>query len=337
MSELVSILVPAYNAERWISGTIESALAQSWSRKEVIIVDDGSTDRTLKVAKSFAAKGVRVLAQANKGAAAARNTALRAAQGAYIQYLDADDRLHPDKLAAQLRGAEDGRRSRTLLTGAWGRFFERPDHARFAPDSLWRDLLPTDWMVRKFTDNKFMFPATWLVSRRLIETAGPWNEDLSLDDDGEYVCRLVAASRHVHFVAQAKSYYRIGNSGSLSSQKSERALRSGYSSLRLCIEHLLALEDSESTRRACVSLLQDNLAHFYPEKPDLVSECRELAHVLGGELALPRERVHFRLVGSVLGWKAARRIRSTLNDTKLRVSRTMERLQRREMSVDARE
>ena len=146
MSDLISVLIPALNAERWIGHAIESALAQTWPNREVIVVDDGSTDRTAERAARYSTYGVRVIVQANCGAAAARNTALRASNGTYIQYLDADDLLHPYKIEAQLEGAENGRRSRTLLTGAWGRFFKRPDRARFAPDSLWQDHGPVEWI-----------------------------------------------------------------------------------------------------------------------------------------------------------------------------------------------
>jgi GT2 family glycosyltransferase len=337
MTELVSILIPAFNARRWLGSAIDSALAQSWPRKEVIVVDDGSTDDTLRVAQGFANRHMKVIGQSNQGAAAARNTALRAAQGSYIQYLDADDLLQRDKLAQQLAGAEHGSTSLTLLTSAWGRFFDRPEVARIAPDSLWRDLSPVEWMVRKFTDNRFMFPAAWLVSRRLIDAVGPWNESLSLDDDGEYMCRLVAASSKVRFVERARAYYRIGNAGSLSSQRSARATRSGHAALRLCIAHLLALEDSEATRRACVQVLQDNLGHYHPDTPDLADDCRALARELGGELHLPRERPHFSLAKSVLGRKAAQQIRLTLNDTRLLLGRTMERLPRLDARTDTRE
>ena len=328
MNNFVSILIPAYNAERWIAGTIESALAQTWIAKEIIVVDDGSTDRTPAIARGFDDRGVRVISQVNRGAAAARNAALRAAQGSYIQFLDADDLLHPRKLEAQLRDAEDGRRSRVLLTCRWGRFFVRPEQARFAPDPLWQDLAPADWIFTKFTDNCFMFPASWLVSRQLVDAAGPWNEDLSLDDDGEYMCRLVAASQQVRFVADAECYYRIGNSGSLSSQRSDRALQSGYASMRLCIERLLLLEDSERTRRACVRLLQDNLSHFYPEKTDLVDQCRRLARKLGGDLTPPGERFHFMLFRGIFGWRRAKLVRSALNDAKLRTRRWVDGLGR---------
>src|SRR6478736_5222717 len=106
MTPLVSILIPAYNAERWISDTIQSALKQTWPRKEIIVVDDGSRDQTLRVARHFASKNVSVVTQENQSASAARNRALELCQGDYIQWLDADDLLSPDKVAKQVAVAE---------------------------------------------------------------------------------------------------------------------------------------------------------------------------------------------------------------------------------------
>ena len=68
MSDLVSILIPAYNAEKWIADTLQSAISQDWQRKEVIVVDDGSTDSTLSVARIFESKFVKVVTQENCGA-----------------------------------------------------------------------------------------------------------------------------------------------------------------------------------------------------------------------------------------------------------------------------
>src|SRR5437868_12942861 len=67
MTTLVSVLVPAYNAEQWIADTIKSALDQTWSRKEIIVVDDGSRDGTLAIARQFASENVRVVTQENRG------------------------------------------------------------------------------------------------------------------------------------------------------------------------------------------------------------------------------------------------------------------------------
>ena len=76
MKALVSIIIPAYNAEEWIADTVQSAIAQTWPAKEIIIVDDGSRDRTAEIARRFASKEVLVVSKENQGAAAARNHAL---------------------------------------------------------------------------------------------------------------------------------------------------------------------------------------------------------------------------------------------------------------------
>src|SRR6266853_2661971 len=106
MSALVSILIPAYNAEAWIGDTIRSCLAQTWPHVEVIVVDDGSRDATLEVARTFESASVKVVTQPNSGAPVARNRAFELARGAFIQWLDADDLLHPDKIASQMHVAE---------------------------------------------------------------------------------------------------------------------------------------------------------------------------------------------------------------------------------------
>ena len=205
MSELVSILVPAYNAERWLTATLNSALAQTWQRVEVIVVDDGSRDGTLAVARSFESRSVKVATQPNMGAPAARNKALELAQGTYIQWLDADDLLAPTKISAQMRVAEERGDRLLLLSGAFGTFYYRPEKAVFSPTSLWRDLTPVEYFVTRFTDNVYFQTDAWLVSRELSDAAGLWTDFDSPDDDGEYFCRVAARSTGVKFVTDART------------------------------------------------------------------------------------------------------------------------------------
>ena len=148
MTPLVSILIPAYNAERWIADTVRSALAQTWERKEIIIVDDGSQDRTLAIAQQFASKDVAVITQENQGAAATRNEALALSQGDYIQWLDADDLLAADKIWQQMKTLECLGNNRILLSAAWGHFCYRTSAAVFQPTPLWCDLSPVEWFVQ---------------------------------------------------------------------------------------------------------------------------------------------------------------------------------------------
>src|SRR5262245_12270474 len=152
---LVSILVPAYNSEKWISDTLRSALAQTWERKEIIVVDDGSTDRTLAVARKFESESVRVVTQKNQGAAAARNLAFSLSHGDYIQWLDADDLLSPDKIRLQMEKLGPGGNPRTVLSSAWGHFMYRPQRAHFIPTALWQDLSPAEYMLYQMGQKVF--------------------------------------------------------------------------------------------------------------------------------------------------------------------------------------
>src|SRR5437868_5807116 len=243
MRPLVSILIPAYNAQHWIADTIRSALEQTWPRKEIIIVDDGSTDQTLSIARQFASERVLVVTQPNQGTSAARNKALALYQGDYIQWLDADDLLSPDKIATQMKAAEECQSKRTLLSSAWGHFIWRVNRASFIPTSLWSDLSPLEWLLRKMGQNLYMQTGTWLVSRELTEAAGPWDVRLWKDNDGEYFCRVILASDGIRFVPDAKSYYRAAGFKSVSFiGRSNKKLESLFLSMKLHVRYLRSLE-----------------------------------------------------------------------------------------------
>lgn len=98
---LVSVIIPVFNGERFLAGAVASVLAQTHGRLEVLIVDDGSTDGSAAVARSFGAR-VRYHAQANRGPAAARNQGIRLATGSLLAFLDADDLWSETKLALQV-------------------------------------------------------------------------------------------------------------------------------------------------------------------------------------------------------------------------------------------
>lgn len=307
MKPLISILIPAYNAERWIADTIRSAIAQNWDRKEIIIVDDGSTDGTLAVAERFASPSVRIMTQSNQGAATARNTALSLSKGDYIQWLDADDLLAPDKISRQIEALGATPNLRILLSASWGRFMYRPHQAEFTPSSLWCDLSPAEFLRRKLEQRIFMQTAVWLVSRELTNSAGPWNTTMISDDDGEYFCRVLRDCEQVRFVPDARVYYRQVRGWSLSYVgRSQRKLDALWGSMQLHIAYLLGLEDSDQTRAACVQYLQNYLITFYPLRPDIVQQMHRRASELGGRLDLPRLPWKYQWIKHLAGWHWAK-------------------------------
>ena len=307
--ELVSILIPAYNAEKWIRQTVESALKQTWVSKEIIIVDDGSKDRTLDIAKTFESGAVKIVRQKNNGASSARNRAFTLSKGAFIQWLDADDLLAPDKISVQMDAANREKSTFILYSGSHGVFYHRYNKAKFRPDSLWQDLSPVEWLITNCLENLWMNPAGWLVSRAITEKAGPWNEQLSMDDDGEYFARVVATSERVKFVGESRCYYRQSGFKQVSRTISEKALSSLFLSATLRIQSLMFLEDSERTRKASLALLETSLPHFYPENSDILQKIADLAKELGGELTPPKMDLLSGILQNLVGATSAKKLR----------------------------
>jgi glycosyltransferase involved in cell wall biosynthesis len=311
-SPLVSILIPAYNAEKYIAKAIESALNQTWPSKEIIVVDDGSSDNTFDIAKSFESAAVRVIHQEKKGASVARNRGLQEAKGDFIQFLDADDLLAPDKIELQMDFFSKEENSGRIASGAWKRFYKSAEQSKFEPEPLWKDMLPVDWLVCSWEGHWMMHPAAWLVPRSVAEKAGPWDETITLNDDGEYFCRVILASKGIKFCGEAKSYYRSGMPSSLSGLKTNAAWASLFRSYELNATHLLRLEDSLRTRHACATMFQRFIYEVYPAVPDLCKNAETKVKEWGGTDLKSFGGRALQLLSRLVGWKLAKRLRDAV-------------------------
>jgi glycosyltransferase involved in cell wall biosynthesis len=309
VAPLVSILIPAFNAEPWIAETLESALGQTWPRTEVIVVDDGSADGTAAVVERYRVAGVTLIRQDNRGQCAAENRAIRASRGDFVQYLDADDLLSPDKIALQM--ARIGTETDVIASAEWARFYARPEEAVFRPEPVWRDLPPVEWLTRAWTGGQAMMQAAiWLIPRPVIERAGPWDEGLSLINDFDYFARVLLAAREVRFCPGARLYYRSGAPGRLSSRRSHSAWESALRSLELGTAALLEREDSPRTRAACADVFQEWAYAAYLEDTRAFARAEARIEALGGSSLAMRGGLAFRALERVVGWKAAKRVQA---------------------------
>ncbi len=304
---LVSILIPCHNAAPWVADTLRSVQAQSWRHWEILLVDDGSTDASLDTVRRFESSSIKVLTQENRGQSTAFNLALAQAQGAFFEYLDADDLLHPDKLRLQIErlARED---PRCVASGEWSRFHQSTAEAAFTPEPLWRDLKPIDWLVEAWTGGTMMHGAAWLVPAAVARAAGPWAEDLTRINDFDYFSRVLLQSSGVAFCPGARSYYRSGIPDSVSDSKSPKAWTSAYDALSRGTALLLSREDSPRSRRAAATTFQTFAHQACPFAPDLVRRAEERVAQLGGCQHTLRAGPLFNLVSRCLGWKTARRL-----------------------------
>ena len=206
-----SLIIPTFNHARFVGAAIDSALAQTVSAFEVIVVDDGSTDETPTVLARYAGR-VRVLRQQNRGLSAARNAGLAAAHGTFVSFLDADDVMAPTKLAAQLEVLERSHAigwtycdvlMETVATGAMARASERFGYASRALDG---------WLFPELVHGNFIPAIAPLVRRTALEVAGGFDERLTALEDWDMWLRLslIAEARYTPAVLVT---YRIRPGG----------------------------------------------------------------------------------------------------------------------------
>jgi glycosyltransferase involved in cell wall biosynthesis len=314
MEPLVSVLIPCYNAERWLSDTLKSVVGQSWKHLEVILVDDGSRDRSFEIARSFESTAVKVIQQENQGASAARNQAYAQAQGDFIQHLDADDFLSPDKIEAQIELFHTYPPT-FLAVSATMYFFDGQNPAEGKLQNGW-PLIDTDdpvgWLIELLgpEQGSMVQPGSWLTPRSIADRIGPWNcsIDPSPDVDGEYFARAVLASRGIRRSARGLNYYRQFRRGSnMSAQKTAAHQRGALRSLDLITEHLLSRTKDPRAAKALARLYMDRAVGAYPAARDVTQRAMRTVAKLGGTNVRP----YFgtwkgELLARVFGWKAAR-------------------------------
>lgn len=198
----VSIIIPAYNQSQYLGDAIRSALAQTWTDHEVVVVDDGSTDDTASVCRSFTDPRVRYVWQANRGLSAARNTGILHADGRFLSFLDSDDQFVPEKLELLL-AAFDRDPGLGLVAGQ-----------AILIDQLGRPIgevfdrgLPTD--LSDLLLGNPLHVGSVLLRREWQARVGPFDESLRSYEDWDLWLRLALAGCRMGWVARPVSFYRF--------------------------------------------------------------------------------------------------------------------------------
>ncbi|MBH8561048.1 glycosyltransferase [Nostoc sp. CENA67] len=214
MTPLVSVIIPCYNAERFLTETIESVFSQTFADYEIILVDDGSTDGTAEVIKSF---GYRVRAEfgSNRGASVARNLGTALARGKFIQYLDADDLLRPDALEKRVHALISN--DADVAYSDWQRLEENEAGEFLLGNIIARRIedVHVDPQIALFTDF-WSPPAALLYHRRIVEAIGAWNESLPIIQDARFLLDAALMGGKFVYVPGVQADYRVHKANSLS-------------------------------------------------------------------------------------------------------------------------
>lgn len=313
---LVSIIIPVYNKASFVRDTLDSALKQSYSNTEIIVVNDGSTDSSLVILKEFALQfpdRIKLIDSENQGVSAATNLGIKAAKGEYIQFLDADDILSRDKIERQLNLLQ-GYGYEVMASCEWKNFKKSINETIPVPYEVFRDFdSGLEVLLRFWNHQEMMAISSWLTHKCLIEKVGNWNDSLIINQDGEFFCRVLAHAGEVVYEPVGKVFYRQPGQENVSQQRSAKAARSLLDSYISYEKIVLEIEDSHRVRTALKKIYLKFLYDTFPDYPPLLVEAKYRIKRLG-----VKQRVHiggpkFQFMSKYLGFETALKLKRLIN------------------------
>ena len=270
----VSVIIPNYNRDTLIGETISNLLAQSLPPDEIIVVDDGSTDRLVEVIRSYGEK-VKLIQQPNQGPGAARNAGLRVATGDFIQFQDSDDLLSLNKLEAQAKLLEQ-----TGADIAFSPWVKLRIEGRLAhlEDQVLQQAMPSEklslscWWLRGWST---VFQSL-LFRRSFLDWVGIYQTDLIYGEDGELFFRALTSGPRTAFTNDALTIYRLHNVNKLTQDEGasrERRVKDWARCLHYMIERCrgCGFKMDVMTRSIFISGIRKHL-RYLEEVPDAPGE-----------------------------------------------------------------
>ena len=223
MEPCVSAIIPVFNGERYLARAVESILAQSYRPLEILVVDDGSTDRSAEVARRFG-PAIRYIYQANAGAGAARNRGIALSTGAFVAFLDQDDLWAPDKLACQLDVLR-AEASVGLVFGLVKQFY--------SPE--WEGRRPASHVPAPPVPG--YLPSALLIRRHCLDRVGPFQTHWRVAEWAEWYVRAVDAGEVSSMLPRLVAWRRLhgrnqGLVARASAQEYARVLRASLARRR---------------------------------------------------------------------------------------------------------
>jgi len=215
-TDLVSVVIPCFNAEAYIADTLDSVFAQNNAELEIIVVDDGSTDDSISILNRYRER-IRLLTQPNMGVSAARNRGTEIASGYYIQYVDSDDLLAPDTIEKRIALMQES--GADVVYTNW-RYLDESEDGNYVPgqvvDRRIEDV-DEDPEIAVFT--AFWAPTSaYLFTRKIVEKIGGWRKNLPVIQDARFTLDAVLAGARFEHLSDVGAFYRRHRETGLSRQ-----------------------------------------------------------------------------------------------------------------------
>jgi glycosyltransferase involved in cell wall biosynthesis len=308
---LVSVVMPVYNAAVHLKAAIESLLNQTYSDWELIAVDDGSTDNSREILRSFTDSRIRLFERSNGGQCAATNTGLDEVTGDYILFFDADDLLDPLKIEKQVKALSIN--SNSVAVGKWSVFNTSIENIDFKDEPVYYSGSPDEWLYRLWSYDTMMPNHGYMIPKKIMEKAGKYyNEKILLNVDFEYFTRIVLAAESVIYCPDSICYYRKGVLTSKTFKASSEKQLSALYAREQAITSFLSKYKSDRAKHAARMAITI-LTYSYPS---IVKHSKEVLERLdlGGFAEFGGRK--FKGFSSLVGFEKAIQIKELYNKIK---------------------
>lgn len=269
----ISIIIPTFNRAHLIAQTLDNVLNQLYLNWECIIIDDGSTDNSISIINSYVIKDNRFKLfirpiNRTKGASTCRNIGIENSDGEFIQFLDSDDMISTNKILEQVNLLKDCSEN-VIATCKWGRFKKDIiDATIYESLRSYGNFNNTLEFLDSLAHSKGYFPPNaYLIKTEIIRKVGLWNENVSINDDGEFMMRVIASTDKIYFASNSVAYYRHTESDNLSNFNDEEKVNETIYSWELVDSYLKIRykRDSISYVELMKNALYDRVNNSYPE------------------------------------------------------------------------
>ncbi|MBP6513136.1 MAG: glycosyltransferase [Bacteroidia bacterium] len=202
LNELVSVIIPVYNGEKFVAASIESVLKQTYSPIDIIVINDGSTDGTQEILNQFGSK-IIVIQQKNAGQADARNHGLTIAKGKYIALLDSDDLFVPEKIEKQISFLKKGNLDMVCTN------FETIDASNKKLKDISAPHFHSTNALTTFITGNFICTSTLLFKKEWIQKVGNFDINMKGAEDGDLWFRMLVNGARLEVIHEALVKYRV--------------------------------------------------------------------------------------------------------------------------------
>ncbi|WP_414541508.1 glycosyltransferase [Nostoc sp. CCY0012] len=304
MSNLVSVIIPCCNAEKWIAEAIDSCLQQTYSAIEIIVIDDGSTDNSLEIIKRYKDKIIWETSP-HKGGNYARNRGFDLSRGEYIQYLDADDYILPEKIARQVSFLEQT--AADVVYGDWRHQRHLSDGSSFL-DNIEISESQTD-ILASLLANWWVALAALLYKRTAVEKSGGWDETLTAAQDRDFFISVVMNQAKVVYQPGCYAIYRRHGAVTVSTSSKSRWLKCHYLVLskveqKLLHRNQLSLKYRHALAKSYFDLARESLFIDYSQYLFFLEEALNLFP----EFKANSKRPVYKFVQNLFGFRQTERI-----------------------------